>query len=430
MSNSPRALFFTSASQRVALARQRYFEEGIVPTGAVKKEILDSWARCQRLRLKPNGTIEFNEVSQSRAHLALQRNHLLIEAWAGQTSELERTLSGTSCSAMLTDATGVLIASTGPTSSEAQITRIAHRVGINFSEDAIGTTAPGLVLKTGQAATVLGGEHFFEGVQPMYCAAAPIRNIHGELAGVLDISSEHKPFEFDVAAVVSLYATSIENRLLVTQSQDQMIVRLQVTPSLLDTPMSGLVGLNAKGMLAWSNGVASRMLGIDHSDISGGEVAAESVFGQTVTQLLRLSAPSPSRLANGLSVWIKVDTPSTQGAGNTLVAVASPSFKDSAHIRTEQASSFSTIGHSASAPQPANGSDAASQLDLASTLKDLDKSLIRHTVKAYNGNISKAARHLGVSRGLIYRRLMLDADNHDSTSHLAGDVVSEQNKFQ
>ncbi len=417
MSHTPRALFFTSASQRVALARQRYFEEGVVPTGVVKKEVLDSWARCQRLRLNPTDSIEFNEVSPSRAHLAFQRNRLLIEAWAGQTSELERMLAGTSCSAMLTDATGVLIASTGPTSSDAQITRVAHRVGINFSEDAIGTTAPGLVLKTGQAATVLGGEHYFDRVQPMYCAAAPIRNIQGELAGVLDISSEHKPFEFDVNAVVSLYATSIENRLLVTQSQDQMIVRLQVTPSLLDTPMAGLVGINARGNLAWANGVAARMLGIDLSDITGSQASAESVFGLSAHRLLTLSAPSPSRLANGLSVWIKVEAPATDGPSRIQVAAGSQTPMVSAHRTTETAHT-----------EPDQGIERRASVPLTSTLKDLDKSLIRQTVDAYHGNISKAAKHLGVSRGLIYRRLMTDGETPPTTDAKTPEVVSEQNK--
>jgi sigma-54 dependent transcriptional regulator, acetoin dehydrogenase operon transcriptional activator AcoR len=417
VSHTPRALFFTSASQRVALARQRYFEEGVVPTGVVKKEVLDSWARCQRLRLNPTDSIEFNEVSPSRTHLAFQRNRLLMEAWAGQTSELERMLAGTSCSAMLTDATGVLIASTGPTSSDAQITRVAHRVGINFSEDTIGTTAPGLVLKTGQAATVLGGEHYFDRVQPMYCAAAPIRNIQGELAGVLDISSEHKPFEFDVNAVVSLYATCIENRLLVTQSQDQMIVRLQVTPSLLDTPMAGLVGINARGDLAWANGVAARMIGIDLCNIMCGQASAESVFGRSLPRLLAVNSPSPSRLANGLSVWIKVETPASDGANGIQVAVIGHAPGHAALIDT------GTSKHAAELDTAPRASSS-----MTSTLKDLDKSLIRQTVQSYNGNISKAAKHLGVSRGMIYRRLMPDGETPRPADVQTSEVVSEQNK--
>ena len=41
----------------------------------------------------------------------------------------------------------------------------------------------------------------------------------------------------------------------------------------------------------------------------------------------------------------------------------------------------------------------------AATLRDNDRHLIVQTLQACEGNVSKAARKLGVSRGLIYRHL-------------------------
>lgn len=403
MRTSPRALFFTSDSQRVALARQRYFDEGEVPTGVVKREVLDSWARCQRMRLSPTNAIEFNEVSLSRAHLALQRNRLLIEAWANETNEIERTLAGTACSAILTDATGVLIAATGEGDAQAHITRTAHRVGINLAEEAVGTTAPGLVLKTGQAAVVLGGEHYFDSVRPMYCAAAPIRNVHGQLAGVLDISSEHKPFEFDVAAVVGLYATCIENRLLLAQSGEYLIIRMQISPSLLDTPMTGLAGLDSHGHLVWTNNAASRMLGLDAMGVPS-SYDAESLFGLPLHRLLTMYRPCPMRLSNGLSVWIQADAPQAErrplmSAGSSEHMEPTENTTVATDIKPQETSIF--------VPALADP-DTHERSTPVSTLRDVDKTLIEQTVQACNGNISRAAKQLGVSRGLIYRRLGKD----------------------
>ena len=50
---------------------------------------------------------------------------------------------------------------------------------------------------------------------------------------------------------------------------------------------------------------------------------------------------------------------------------------------------------------------------LSTTLRAADNDLILRTVRALHGNISKTAEQLGVSRGLVYRRLreaMLVAD--------------------
>jgi transcriptional regulator of acetoin/glycerol metabolism len=55
------------------------------------------------------------------------------------------------------------------------------------------------------------------------------------------------------------------------------------------------------------------------------------------------------------------------------------------------------------APEAAAGIDAAPSP--GGTLRDNDKHLIERTVHACGGNVSKAARTLGVSRGLIYRHL-------------------------
>lgn len=406
MSSSPHALFFTSEPQRTALARQRYFEEGIVPSGLVKREVLDSWARCQRLRFQTSAALEFNEVSPSRVHLALQRNRLLIEAWTDETQEIERTLAGTHCSAILTDATGVLVASTGVSDSQARITQVAHRVGINLAEEAVGTSAPGMVLKTGQAVTVLGGEHFFDKVRPMYCAAAPIHNLHGELAGVLDISSEHKPFEFDVAAVVALYASCIENRLFLAQSREHLVVRMQVSPSLLDTPMTGLAGVNTHGHLVWTNGVASRMLGQLNRPQVKSQMSVEDLFGLPLNRLLALNRPTPMRLANGLSVWLRVDPPAHNGLSNNLHStIASQESPRTAEADTAQPEAMLPTAESS----PDQSGVVA--MRVGTSLKDLDKELIQRTVEACKGNVSHAARQLGVSRGLIYRRLRAETES-------------------
>ena len=52
-------------------------------------------------------------------------------------------------------------------------------------------------------------------------------------------------------------------------------------------------------------------------------------------------------------------------------------------------------------PVPADTAEQAA----STTLRAADNDLILRTVRALNGNISKTAEQLGVSRGLVYRRL-------------------------
>lgn len=393
------SLFFTTQADRVALARQRYFEEGELPSGTVSEAVFQSWARCLRQKQDPRGRLEFQPVSSSRAQLALQKNRLLRDAWLAEASELDAVLGTTNCGAMLTDPSGVLIGVTCSGRVHEKITPVAHRIGVNFAEEAIGTTAPGIVARTGQQVCVQGAEHFFESVNFMHCAAAPIRDIHGSLAGVLDMSSEGVAFNFDAATVVGLYAASIENRLLVSQSSEHLIVRFQISPAMLDTPMAGLMGVDMQGKIVWRNAAASKLLGVRPNGGPPGSSNIDEVLQSSFSELASVRGATQSlfRLPNGLQVHVRCELQARDGH-HQLFAIGKP-----AQAAPLAGSSQDMPQTQASATDDA-AAPAVEPIEPAS-LRDADGDLIARTLKECGGNVSAASRKLQVSRGLIYRRL-------------------------
>ena len=403
------SLFFSTPADRLALVRQRYFEEGKLPSGAVSDAVFQSWARCQRQKQDPRGKIEFQPVSASRAQLALQKNHLLRDAWLAEATELNAVLGATLCGAMSTDPSGVLIGATETGRTHEKITPVAHRIGVNFSEEALGTTAPGIVARTGQAVCVQGGEHYFASVSAMHCAAAPIRDIHGNLAGVLNLSSEGRAFNFDSATVVGLYATSIENRLLLSRSHDYLVVRFQISPSLLDTPMAGLMGVDTQGTIVWKNAVASRLLG----SLAGGEqpaaLSVDDVLQSSFAELasVRLGTHVLLRLSNGLQVHARCQL-QARDTHHPVVALGTVAPASVAHDASPDATPIQSSDAATQANQAANEPTEPTELTEPTepaSLRDADVDLIAKTLKECAGNVSAAARKLQVSRGLIYRRI-------------------------
>lgn len=419
----PAQPFFSTPQQRLALARQRYFEEGVRPSGLLGEALIQSWARCLQARRSPHERVAFDPVTASRTQRALQRSRLLLRSAAGELSRLESTLAGTACTAILTDARGVVVHAIGAGGdADAVLLPLAGRVGVDLAEEQVGTTAPGLTLRTGQSSIVLGAEHFFGCLQVLYCAAAPIRDVHGQLAGVLDISTESRPFGFDAAAVVNTVATTIENRLLRAQSTEHVVVHLQTAPALLGTPMEGLAGLDAHGRVAWVNAAAARLLGLAYPC---GGAPVEHVFGLDPAALARLTrrdGAQPHRLPSGLAVWLAARLHARDGAG-PLVAAARPAA-DAAASRARAAAvaevedvedisdvaDIADVTGVAEVAGVANAADAANAANLQSaiepsTLRDTEQRLVARTLQACGGNVSQAARTLGVSRGLIYRHM-------------------------
>ena len=389
--------FFSSRTERIALARRRYFEDGQAPTGVISDAVFQSWARCRRLHGGPNHEVVFQPVSLSRTHLALQKNRELQAAWIEELPELQTLLGTTTCAAMLTDATGVLIGATCAGRAHERVMPVATRIGVNLAEEAVGTTAPGVVVRTGEPVCVLGAEHFFDDIRVMHCAAVPIRDTAGRLAGVLDVSSESIPFRFDAASVVGLYAAAIENRLLIAQSVDHLVLRFQTTPTLLDSPVAALVGIASDGRVAWHNRVACRLLGLPRLSPGDPRTPVESALGMQLTRLASLPASGSAdvRLPNGLMVWARCEMRARDGRAN-LLPMPHP---DPQH----------TAPQLSSVPDAARGGpsdgDGVDNADPVPTLRDCDRDVIARTLKECDGNVSLTARKLRVSRGLIYRRL-------------------------
>lgn len=414
--------FFASKRARVELARQRYFEEGLLPSGVVSDAVYESWARCQRLHASPSEKVAFQPVSPSRTHLALQKNHELVQAWLDELPKLQSVLGATSCAAMLTDASGVIVGATCVGRAHESIMPIATRVGVNLCEEAVGTTAPGVAARTGLAVSVDGAEHFFDTVGSMHCAAAPIRNIRGQLAGVLDISSEAIPFCFDATAIVGLYAAAIENRLFLSQASEHLVVRFQIDPALVDSNFVALVGVDKNGDLAWANNSASRLLGLGPVKPRAQTTSVGAAFDATTSQLASLprSGAGLLRLANGLMVWARSEMKVQDGHRDLVLGVDAGRLDlDAANSRTHTASSNTPTGmtpavrihleavHSESGDslEPMHAPEQQAPSQRSPRLQDCGKDLIEQTLAACEGNLTRAAEILGVSRGLIYRRL-------------------------
>lgn len=390
------SLFSNSRNDRVAQAKAKYFEEGVLPTGTVSDHIFQSWMRCYRGSARSTDKIEFQHVSASRSQLSIQKNRALHEAWLSEQENLLPVISSASCSVVLTDPTGVLIGLTPSTNSNQKIIPLAHRVGISLAEEFVGTTAPGLVVRTGAQACVLGSEHYFDSVKDMFCAAAPIRGIDGNLAGILDISSEITPFAFEPSSVVGAYASSIENRLLVTQAKNSILVKFQFLPGLMDSPMVGMLGVDFDGYLEWVNTVSNNLLKIPF-DCRAERLRAEDVFGLSSNKLLALidKGTSIQRLSNGFSVYLSV-----------TLCEKSPveTHKFSSEILID-ASDGSDRGSSRLNAPLSNQELLELNAPKIESLKDADSELIKKYLAENNGNISKVAKRLKVSRGLIYRRI-------------------------
>jgi len=399
--------FFHTPEQRAALARQRFFDESVRPSGLVSESVIQSWTRSHSLGHHSGQRPAVDPVGRSQLSAVLQRNRELLDAAQGELRQLEASLAGTLCRVMMTDNAGVIVHVT-PQAQEAgqPVLNQAVRVGVNLAEGHVGTTAPGIVVHTGTASTVLASEHYYDLFQTVRCAAAPIRDVHGRLAGVLDLSTESRAFGFDAASVVGLFATSIENRLLQVQSHDHVVLRFQAAPALLGTPLEGLAGVSPQGQVVWINGAGRSLLG--RSDPAPANV--DELLGLDLRQLLGLCGREsawPLHLPSGLGIWVRASLHGGDGLDfRHAVCLQSRSApRATAGVPVCPAERAGVAAVSAEAQAPDADLAGACPATAASSLAEAQHGLIVSALRANQGNVAKTARQLGVSRGLLYRHL-------------------------
>jgi transcriptional regulator of acetoin/glycerol metabolism len=375
--------------QRLALARRRFFVEGQRPAGTVADPVWQSWQRCLQAGLRPDRLPVFEPVSRSRINYLQGRDHVLLKAAERPFEELQAAVARSRCKVLLTDRDGVLLRVTRAAPEDGPILHAACRPGVDLREALTGTTAPSLTAVSGSSCTMRGGEHFHDLLAQMYCAAAPIRNRHGTVVAVLDLSIEGQPFGFDARWLVQAYANTIENNLRIAQTRQQVLLRLHSSPAALAAPGGGLAAVDEGGRISWLNATAAGFIGVDAADAR--QFRVDALLGCGIDALLAFTldrAPRAMLLPNGLTVWLQAEFRPLGDAADDEPAPPRQAVE-------------------AAPPAPAADRVASGHDDAGGTLAQLSRQLIEQALAACDGNVSHAARKLGVSRGLLYRRLRL-----------------------
>jgi hypothetical protein len=153
----------------------------------VRAPVLDSWRRS--LATLPGGAgparpaLEGSELERAR------RDHPFSAMLPLLRSRLIEPAVDAGLVVALGDARGRLLWVEGRSPVISRADEMGFAEGADWSEPAMGTSAPALALATGSSFQVVGAEHFQEAVHAWSCSAVPVLDPHtGSAVGVLDVT--------------------------------------------------------------------------------------------------------------------------------------------------------------------------------------------------------------------------------------------------
>ncbi|MBU0589752.1 MAG: histidine kinase [Gammaproteobacteria bacterium] len=338
-----------------------------------------SWRRCLASGHRPDQHVNFEQLSAQSMRHSAEANQALVQVARPVLERLGQALASTRYFAILTNAEGVVVDVNGPIDRQDRRANLITRIGVDLSENAVGTTAISAALTELHPVWLHRGEHFFADTSVYSCAGAPLFGPQGHCVGMLDLTGIEAPERPELRHLVTQSARSIENALTLHEPH-ALLLRLNWPGRTLGEDADGLIGLDPDGFVITANSAARQMVPQlpSHAERAARRVHCSDLFAlpyQMLFDAALSSAPAPLEVP----MW----------SGLRLTALPLSGRRKN---RTAGALKLALAANTNARPPRAS-------------LKEVEIDLIRQAVTEARGNVMQAARVLGISRATVYRKL-------------------------
>lgn len=331
--------------------RHAFFDEGLLPVTAVRQPVLRSWLRCTDLGLSQRVRPASTPIAEGELTILRQRRETLRRLCRPELEMLAGEARETGSVVILADAEGMILDTVGDTGFLSRAAQVALRPGVAWTEANAGTNAIGTAIAERRPIAVHGSEHFFAEHAMLSCAATPIMDPRGAIVGALDISGPSVAARSHALGLIRLAVDQIEHRLFRGGFRECRMLRLHDDAAMLGTAREGILVFRDE-----------RLVAANRRGLSLVGRSWEALDTAAITDLLDQksgNSQGPLRIANGallIGGWDPPDALSSRAVS------------------------------------------AAPRL-----LADERAEAITAALAAHDGNVTAAARQLGIHRSTVHR---------------------------
>src|ERR1700742_2736341 len=247
-------------TRRVENAWKTLEQRGAPPAELLSADIYDSWMRCISFGLDTLRPPSPEIVSPAILRQEQQRCSLVRGLALAEMHTLHQQIAGSNFMIAFANADGLLLdIITDPSFSDAS-NAASIRPGTVWTESLCGTNGLGTAAHLKRPIVVHGREHFFSRYNNLTCVAAPIFGPDGELAGILDASSDCMSRQAHTQALVAMAATQIEKGLFREHHRGKILIAFHNRGEYLHTLSAGLLAVDNEGRILAANRAAGILL--------------------------------------------------------------------------------------------------------------------------------------------------------------------------
>ncbi|KOO82763.1 Fis family transcriptional regulator [Mesorhizobium sp. M00.F.Ca.ET.151.01.1.1] len=359
----------TVGQQQVVAARAAFAEGDAQSLRLLPLPLQRSWQRSRAAGLQPGQEPCYPPLLGDGRHLSHPDDRRLAGCVRPELEQLWAAFGGRGWTMFCANRDGMVIAQQAHGLEDAPLLR-PIQVGRRLGESVIGTTAPAVSLADDLPALVRGNEHYLQRFAPVFCLSEPLHDPDGRVCGAIDITGLGERDPSLLQGYFRQAALASENRLF-SALADVHLLAVQHDPRWLLSPLQGLLAVQEDGQLRAANRVARRLLGLPRRGplplLDLGVLFAGASAAQR-RRLLQPGAPHRVRLGEGSAVYLQ-------------------------HLQGPRCA--------ARRGTPRRASNTTG----TPLLRQQQREAARRAAQAADGNLSLAARQLGISRTTLYKLL-------------------------
>lgn len=370
-----RHALIASARQQLLVAGDGRASRLVQPPPGVSAWLWRSWLRCLERGHHPADGVQLDTVSPHDLQEAQSRELTLLRSARPVMQQLAAAVGVLRYFCLLTDRNGTVLEVQGPVDRNDRRALVLARPGADLSEPGVGTSAIGAALAEQAPVWLHRQEHFLDDLRDCSSAGAPVFGPDGQCTAVLCIAGIELAERAALLHLAMRCARSIEDR-LVRALPHALLLHLNWPGGPLGQEGEGLLAFDANGALLGGNTVARQLLA--GSSNHWQPIHAHELLALPWHNLMEHASQRPQAL---------LQLPLRSGLRLQALAQAAPPL----HAPAMTDRTPVTTGRQAA----------------GSLLRTHENLLIQQVLQQTQGNVSLAAKSLGLSRATLYRRLAL-----------------------
>ncbi len=182
-----------------------------------KSDIELSHERCERFSIDLHQVYSKKIISHGELQKRFSDNRNLIVTAAPYMEQLINFVKGFNFFMLLTDGEGCILNAIGDEKILSKAFSLKMLPGAFMNEENIGTNAMSMVINSRKPIQVSGKDHFIKAYHNWTCSAAPIKDSHGQLIGVLNLTGYIECVHSHTLGMVIAASNAIEEMLKVKE---------------------------------------------------------------------------------------------------------------------------------------------------------------------------------------------------------------------